>query len=51
MEENNIDIEKIKQIIQNLKIEILEKQEQLDTLINKYQELSGIDLKDTESDI
>ena len=33
MEENSIDVEKIKETIQQLKIEILEKEEKLDELL------------------
>lgn len=33
MEENNIDIEKVKQIIQKLKIEILEKEDKINELL------------------
>lgn len=33
MEENNVDIEKIKQIIQKLKIEILEKEDKINELL------------------
>ena len=33
MEENNVDIEKVKQIIQKLKIEILEKEDKLNELL------------------
>ena len=33
MEENNVDIEKVKQIIQKLKIEILEKEEKINELL------------------
>lgn len=33
MEENNFDIEKIKETIQKLKIEILEKEEKIDELL------------------
>lgn len=33
MEENNIDIAKVKQIIQNLKIEILEKEDKINELL------------------
>ena len=32
MEENNVDIEKVKQIIQKLKIEILEKEDKINEL-------------------
>lgn len=33
MEENNVDIEKVKQIIQKLKIEILEKEDKINELL------------------
>ncbi len=33
MEENNIDIAKVKKIIQNLKIEILEKEDKINELL------------------
>ncbi len=33
MEENNVDIEKLKQIIQKLKIEILEKEDKINELL------------------
>ena len=33
MEENNINIEKVKQIIQKLKIEILEKEDKINELL------------------
>lgn len=33
MEENNVDIEKIKQTIQKLKIEILEKEDKINELL------------------
>lgn len=33
MEENNADIEKVKQIIQKLKIEILEKEDKINELL------------------
>ena len=33
MEENNVDIEKVKQIIQKLKIEILEKEDKINDLL------------------
>ena len=33
MEENSIDVEKIKETIQQLKIEILEKEEKIDELL------------------
>ena len=33
MEENNVDIEQIKQIIQKLKIEILEKEDKIEELL------------------
>lgn len=33
MEENNIDIEQIKQTIQKLKIEIIEKEDKIDELL------------------
>mgnify|MGYP000201171214 CR=1 FL=1 len=33
MEENNVDIEKVKQAIQKLKIEILEKEEKINELL------------------
>ena len=35
MEENNVDIEKVKQIIQKLKIEILEKEDKINELLLK----------------
>ena len=35
MEENNVDIEKVKQIIQKLKIEILEKEDKINELLKK----------------
>ncbi|MCR4580925.1 MAG: hypothetical protein K5666_00200 [Bacilli bacterium] len=43
---NNELIEELKKAIEQLKLEILEKQEELDSLINQYQELSGIELED-----
>jgi hypothetical protein len=33
MEENNVDIDKVKQIIQKLKIEILEKEDKINELL------------------
>ena len=33
MEENNVDLEKVKQIIQKLKIEILEKEDKINELL------------------
>lgn len=33
MEENNVDIEKVKQIIQKLKIEILKKEDKINELL------------------
>ena len=33
MEENNVEIEKVKQIIQKLKIEILEKEDKINELL------------------
>lgn len=33
MEENNVDIEKVKRIIQKLKIEILEKEDKINELL------------------
>ena len=33
MEENNVDIEKVKQIIQKLKIEIIEKEDKINELL------------------
>lgn len=33
MEENNVDVEKVKQIIQKLKIEILEKEDKINELL------------------
>ena len=33
MEENNVDIQKVKQIIQKLKIEILEKEDKINELL------------------
>ena len=33
MEENNVDIEKVKQIIQKLKIDILEKEDKINELL------------------
>ena len=35
MEENNVDIEKVKQAIQKLKIEILEKEEKINELLKQ----------------
>lgn len=39
-------VKELKETIEKLKIEILEKQQQLNILIEEYQELSGIELDD-----
>lgn len=44
-------IKDIKETIKNLKLEIIEKQEQLEELIQKYQELSGIKLDDEDCEV
>lgn len=41
----------LKNTIKKLKIEILEKQQQLDTLIEQYQELTDVDLDYLDNDI
>ncbi len=40
----------LKDTIDKLKLEILKKQEQLESLIEQYQELSGIELEDYSTD-
>lgn len=37
-------IQELKNAIEKLKVEILEKQQKLNSLIDKYQELSGIEI-------
>lgn len=46
MEENNVDIEKVKQIIQKLKIEILEKEDKINELLKIIND--GVDEKSEE---
>ena len=46
MEENNVDIEKIKQIIQKLKIEILEKEDKINELLKIINDESDEELKE-----
>lgn len=47
---DNLVIE-LKNTIKNIKIEILEKRQQLESLILKYQALTGIDLDELEDDL
>ena len=46
MEENNVDIEKIKQIIQKLKIEILEKEDKINELLKIINDESDEELEE-----
>lgn len=46
MEENNVDIEKIKQIIQKLKIEILEKEDKINELLKIINDESDDELEE-----
>ncbi len=46
MEENNVDIEKIKQIIQKLKIEILEKEDKINELLKIINDESNEELEE-----
>lgn len=46
MEENNIDIEKVKQIIQKLKIEILEKEDKINELLKIINDESDEELEE-----
>lgn len=46
MEENNVDIEKVKQIIQKLKIEILEKEDKINELLKIINEESDEELEE-----
>ena len=43
MEENNIDIEQIEEQIKKLKLEIIEKEEQIDTLLKIINNETDID--------
>ena len=47
---NNNLIKELKKAIEQLKLEILNKQEELNSLINQYQELSGIEIEDENTD-
>lgn len=42
----NSIIEELKKTIEKLQLEILDKQAELNLLINQYQELAGIELED-----
>lgn len=46
MEENNVDIEKVKQAIQKLKIEILEKEEKINELLKIINDESDKELEE-----
>ena len=46
MEENNVDIEKVKQAIQKLKIEILEKEEKINELLKIINDESDEELEE-----
>lgn len=46
MEENNVDIEKVKQIIQKLKIEILEKEDKINELLKIINDASDEELEE-----
>lgn len=46
MEENNVDIEKIKQIIQKFKIEILEKEDKINELLKIINDESDEELEE-----
>jgi hypothetical protein len=46
MEENNVDIEKVKQIIQKLKIEILEKEDKINKLLKIINDESDEELEE-----
>lgn len=46
MEENNVDIEKVKQIIQKLKIEILEKEDKINELLKIINDESNEELEE-----
>ena len=46
MEENNVDIDKIKQIIQKLKIEILEKEDKINELLKIINDESDEELEE-----
>ncbi|MDD7132636.1 MAG: hypothetical protein PUH84_05935 [Firmicutes bacterium] len=46
MEENNVDIEKVKQIIQKLKIEILEKEDKINELLKIINDESDEELEE-----
>lgn len=43
-------VKDLKAAIKNIKLEIIEKQNQLETLIEQYQELTGIEFDDEPSD-
>lgn len=47
---NQTLIQELQEAIKQIKKEILEKQEQLDDLIEQYQNLSGIELEDDNID-
>lgn len=46
MEKNNVDIEKVKQIIQKLKIEILEKEDKINELLKIINDESDEELEE-----
>lgn len=47
---NQTLIQELQEAIKQIKKEILEKQDQLDDLIDQYQKLSGIELEDDNID-
>ncbi len=47
---NQTLIQELQEAIKQIKKEIIEKQEQLDDLIDQYQKLSGIELEDDNID-
>lgn len=48
MNDKNDIIYELKNTIKKLKIEIINKQQELDSLLEQYQELSGIEFEDNE---
>lgn len=46
---NNEIIQELKNAIEELKLDILDKQEQLNLLLNQYQKLTGIEFENQEN--
>ena len=46
---NNEIIQELKNAIEELKLDILDKQEQLNLLLNQYQQLTGVEFENKEN--